>query len=95
MVHCLQGLVTQSSVVAETCQIQLSGCVLVVVLDHLQLLESEGMKDIVRDLMKVLKLLPTCTNAAFVQDWWTYFLKCDADRRCGYIIDVLCYYYYL
>ena len=53
------------------------------------------MKDIVRDLMKVLKLLPTCTNAAFVQDWWTYFLKCDADRRCGYIIDVLCYYYYL
>ena len=87
MVHCLQGLVAQSSVVAETCQIQLSGCVLVAVLDHLQLLESDGMHYIVHDLMKVLKLLPTHTSPAFVKDWWTYFAKSDADKRCGYIIE--------
>ena len=86
MLHCLQGLVAQSSVVAETCQIQLSGCVLVAVLDHLQLLESGGMDDIVCDLMKVLKLLPKHTNPAFVKDWYTYFSKSDADKRCGYII---------
>ena len=86
MVHCLQGLVAQSSVVAETCQIQLSGCVLVAVLDHLQLLESGEMHDIVCDLMQVLKLLPTCTNPAIVKDWWTYFSKSDADKRCAYII---------
>lgn len=83
-VSCLRGLVGKSSA-AELPELQLSGCVLVAVLERVGLLEYEGMQNALHGLMKVLKL--PCTHPPFLHDWCTKFRMCYAANRCAYMHD--------
>lgn len=78
-IHCLNSLTDKSAAAAEVPKIQLSGCVLVAVLEQVELLEAKEILDNLHDLMKVLKL--PCTDPAFVKDWWRNFQDCYATNK--------------